>query len=192
MLHIKKNIKFASTKKTNVLTKIYKKMKKVFLTIALASTLFLSSCIGSFGLTNMYYNWNQSIGNKFINEIVFFATSCLVPVYGVCIFVDGVVLNSIEFWTGSNPVASKTEVINTENGKVLVQSNENGYTITKGDETVQLINENDVWFMNNGDQKVELFEYVDGNHISLNLGETTKVVELSQEGINNLRAELVK
>ena len=178
--------------KTNVLTKIYKKMKKVFLTIALASTLFLSSCIGSFGLTNMYYNWNQSIGNKFINEIVFFATSCLVPVYGVCIFVDGVVLNSIEFWTGSNPVASKTEVINTENGKVLVQSNENGYTITKGDETVQLINENDVWFMNNGDQKVELFEYVDGNHISLNLGETTKVVELSQEGINNLRAELVK
>lgn len=191
MLHIKKNIKFASTKK-NVLTKIYKKMKKVFLTIALASTLFLSSCIGSFGLTNMYYNWNQSIGNKFINEIVFFATSCLVPVYGVCIFVDGVVLNSIEFWTGSNPVASKTEVINTENGKVLVQSNENGYTITKGDETVQLINENDVWFMNNGDQKVELFEYVDGNHISLNLGETTKVVELSQEGINNLRAELVK
>lgn len=191
MLHIKKNIKFAS-KKTNVLTKIYKKMKKVFLTIALASTLFLSSCIGSFGLTNMYYNWNQSIGNKFINEIVFFATSCLVPVYGVCIFVDGVVLNSIEFWTGSNPVASKTEVINTENGKVLVQSNENGYTITKGDETVQLINENDVWFMNNGDQKVELFEYVDGNHISLNLGETTKVVELSQEGINNLRAELVK
>lgn len=192
MLHIKKNIKFASTKKTNVLTKIYKKMKKVFLTIALASTLFLSSCIGSFGLTNMYYNWNQSIGNKFINEIVFFATSCLVPVYGVCIFVDGVVLNSIEFWTGSNPVASKTEVINTENGKVLVQSNENGYTITKGDETVQLINENDVWFMNNGDQKIELFEYVDGNHISLNLGETTKVVELSQEGINNLRAELVK
>lgn len=192
MFTLKKILNLHRQKKTNVLTKIYKKMKKVFLTIALASTLFLSSCIGSFGLTNMYYNWNQSIGNKFINEIVFFATSCLVPVYGVCIFVDGVVLNSIEFWTGSNPVASKTEVINTENGKVLVQSNENGYTITKGDETVQLINENDVWFMNNGDQKVELFEYVDGNHISLNLGETTKVVELSQEGINNLRAELVK
>lgn len=167
-------------------------MKKVFLTIALASTLFLSSCIGSFGLTNMYYNWNQSIGNKFINEIVFFATSCLVPVYGVCIFVDGVVLNSIEFWTGSNPVASKTEVINTENGKVLVQSNENGYTITKGEETVQLINENGIWYMDQNGQKVEMFRYVDDSHVCLNLGDATTVVELSQEGINNLRAELVK
>lgn len=167
-------------------------MKKVFLTIALASTLFLSSCIGSFGLTNMYYNWNQSIGNKFINEIVFFATSCLVPVYGVCIFVDGVVLNSIEFWTGSNPVASKTEVIETENGKYLVESNQNGYTITKGEETVQLINENGIWYMDQNGQKVEMFRYVDDSHVCLNLGDATTVVELSQEGINNLRAELVK
>lgn len=192
MFTLKKILNLHRQKKTNVLTKIYKKMKKVFLTIALASTLFLSSCIGSFGLTNMYYNWNQSIGNKFINEIVFFATSCLVPVYGVCIFVDGVVLNSIEFWTGSNPVASKTEVINTENGKVLVQSNENGYTITKGEETVQLINENGIWYMDQNGQKVEMFRYVDDSHVCLNLGDATTVVELSQEGINNLRAELVK
>lgn len=164
-------------------------MKKVFLSIALAATLFMSSCIGSFGLTNMYYNWNNSISNKFVNELVFFATACLVPVYGVCIFVDGVVLNSIEFWTGSNPVASKTEVINTENGKVLVMSNDHGYTITNGNETVQLINDNDVWYVNNGDQKVELFKYVDNNHICLNLGETSTMVELSEEGVNNFKTE---
>lgn len=167
-------------------------MKKVFLSIALASTLFLSSCIGSFGLTNMYYNWNNSISNKFVNEIVFFATACLVPVYGVCIFVDGVVLNSIEFWTGSNPVASKTEVINTENGQYLVETSSEGYTITKGDETVQFVNENGVWYMNANGQKVEMFSYVDDNHISLNMGETSTVVELSQDGINNFRAELAK
>lgn len=166
-------------------------MKKVFLTIALAATLLLSSCIGSFRLTNKCYDWNTSIGDKWINELVFIGLNIL-PVYEITFLADGIVFNLIEFWTGSNPVSSKTEVINTENGKVLVQADENGYTITKGDETVQLINENNAWFINNGDQKVELFEYVDSNHICLNLGETTTVVELSQEGVNNLRAELAK
>ena len=105
-------------------------------------------------------------------------------------FADMVVLNSIEFWTGSNPVASKTEVINTENGKYLVESNDNGYTITKGDETVQFINEGGVWYVNQGDQKVEMFHYVDENHICLNMGETTKIVELSRDGVDSFRAEM--
>ncbi|MBQ3844632.1 MAG: DUF3332 domain-containing protein [Bacteroidales bacterium] len=166
-------------------------MKKVFLSLALASTLFLSSCIGSFGLTNKYHEWNESVSNKFVNEIIFFF-SWPIPVYPVCMLADMLVLNSIEFWTGSNPVASKTEVIDTENGKYLVESNENGYTITKGDETVQFINENGVWYVNQGDQKVEMFHYVDESHICLNLGETTKVVELSQAGVDNFRAEMAK
>lgn len=166
-------------------------MKKVFLTIALASTLFLSSCIGSFGLTNKYYNFNQSIGDKWINELVFFASIC-VPIYEVCTFVDAVVLNTIEFWTGSNPVASKTEVIDTENGKYLVESNENGYTITKGEETVQFINENGIWYMDQNGQKVEMFQYVDDSHVCLNLGNTTKIVELSQVGVDNFRTEIEK
>ena len=167
-------------------------MKKVFLSIALASTLFLSSCIGSFGLTNMYYDWNNSISNKFVNELVFFATACLVPVYGVCIFVDGVVLNSIEFWTGSNPVAAKTDVINTENGQYIVKSDENGYTITKGEETVQFINENGTWFVVNGEELVPMFTYTDENHVCMNLGETSTIVELSQAGVDSFRAELAK
>ena len=32
----------------------------------------------------------------------------IVPVYGICVFVDAVILNSIDFWTGSNPFASTT------------------------------------------------------------------------------------
>ena len=166
-------------------------MKKVFLSIALAATLFLSSCIGSFGLTKKCYDWNNSIGDKWVNELVFLALN-IIPVYDICVFADVIVLNTIEFWTGSNPIASKTEVIDTENGKYLVEANENGYTITKGDETVQFINENGVWYMNQGNQKVQMFQYVDDSHISLNLGETATVVELSQNGVNNLRAELAK
>lgn len=167
-------------------------MKKVVLSLAMAATLFLSSCIGSFGLTKKYYNWNNSIGNKWINEIVFFATACLVPVYGVCVFVDGVVLNSIEFWTGSNPVSAKTDVINTENGQYIVKSDENGYTITKGEETVQFINENGTWYVVNGEELVPMFTYTDENHVCMNLGETSTIVELSQAGVDSFRAELAK
>ena len=166
-------------------------MKKVFLTIALAATLFLSSCIGSFNLTKKCYLWNQSIGDKWINELVFIGLNIL-PVYDICVFADVVVLNLIEFWTGNNPVSLQSGVVNTEKGEYLVEANENGYTITKGDETVQFINENGVWYMSNGTQKVEMFQYVDDTHVCLNLGETTTVVELSQAGVDNFRAQLAK
>lgn len=163
-------------------------MKKLIFTVSLACTLFMYSCMGSFNLTKKIYNWNQSVGDKWINEVVFFVFS--VPVYGISVFADAVLFNSIEFWTGSNPIASNTTVIDTENGKYIVESNENGYTITNGEETVQLFNENDVWFAAQGDNVIELFKYVDNDHVCLNLGDRFEVVELSQEGVDNLRAEL--
>ena len=166
-------------------------MKKVILSIALASTLLLSSCLGSFKLTKECYTWNKSIGDKWINELVFIGLN-LIPVYDICVLVDAVVFNSIEFWTGNNPVANKTEVINTDNGNYLVETNDNGYTITKGKETVEFINENDVWYINQDNQKIELFQFVDDDHISMNLGDAKKVIELSQSGVNDLRATLVK
>ncbi len=166
-------------------------MKKVVLSIALASTLLLSSCLGTFSLTHKCLELNNSIGDKWVNELVFIGLN-IVPVYSVCLFADAVVFNSIEFWTGNNPVANRTEIINTENGKYLVETNEQGYTITSGDEMVQFVNENDVWYVNQDNQKVELFQFVDDDHILMNLGDTQKVVELSQDGVDNLRAELVK
>lgn len=163
-------------------------MKKLIFTVSLACTLFMYSCIGSFGLTRKIYNWNQSMGDKWINEVVFFVLSF--DVYAISVFADAVLFNTIEFWTGNNPVASNTTVIDTENGKYIVESNENGYTISNGEETVQLFNENDVWFAAQGDNVVELFKYVDNDHVCLNLGDRFEVVELSQEGVDNLRAEL--
>ncbi len=61
-------------------------------------------CYGSFALTKKVYKFNGSLGNKWLNSIVFFVLGA--PVYGVTTFVDAIVLNLIEFWTGSNPVAA--------------------------------------------------------------------------------------
>ena len=86
-------------------------MKKTRLTVAivcaLMGSMMLPSCIGSFTLTNKLLSWNNQVGSKFVNELVFFAFWIL-PVYEVSALADVLVLNSIEFWSGSNPVAAGT------------------------------------------------------------------------------------
>ena len=164
-------------------------MRKTFLALGLAATLFLSSCIGSFALYNKVLDWNQSLGSKFVNEVVFLALS-IVPVYEVSLFVDGVVLNTIEFWTGSNPVASNTQTIDTENGKYLVQGTDNGYTIINenNDESIRLIQDENGWSLVNDDALINIFEYVDADHVKINMGgDETVLVELSAEGVNQFR-----
>lgn len=116
-----------------------KKFRNKLVAVALSGSILFSSCIGSFTLTHRVLDWNQSIGDKFVNEIVFVAFN-IVPVYSIAMFVDGVVLNLIEFWTGSNPMAvGETRTIEGENGEYLVKTNENGYTITKGEESLELV-----------------------------------------------------
>ena len=59
------------------------KRNNMFLVAAvLSGSLLFSSCVGSFGLFNRLTTWNQSLGNKFVNELVFLAFN-IVPVYGV-------------------------------------------------------------------------------------------------------------
>jgi hypothetical protein len=86
-------------------------MRKTFLTLGLTGLVFLGGtslqgCYGSFGLTKKVYNWNGSIGNKWLKSLLFFVMATMVPVYGITLFVDAIALNLIEFWTGSNPVSA--------------------------------------------------------------------------------------
>ena len=118
-------------------------MKKKSLTLLVAATLassvLFSSCIGSFGLSNKLLDWNRNIDSKFVNELVFVAF-WIVPVYEISALADILVLNSIEFWSGSNPMASIGEVkkVKGENGNYLVETLENGYSITKEGETASM------------------------------------------------------
>jgi hypothetical protein len=69
-----------------------------------ACTIFAAGCFGSFGLTNALYDWNTRVSdNKWIRWVVFLALVVL-PVYWIFIVADALVLNTIEFWTGNNPV----------------------------------------------------------------------------------------
>ena len=97
-----------------------KKTKLTVLCAIMSGSLLFSSCIGSFGLWSKLKDWNQGLGNKFVNEIVFLAFH-IVPVYEVAILSDVLVLNSIEFWSGSNPIAQvgTEKTVQGENGEYL-------------------------------------------------------------------------
>ena len=90
--------------------------------VLLAATLLTSSCVGSFSLFNKLAGWNKgATGNKFLNELIFILIS---PAYAVCSVADVLVLNTIEFWTGSNPVAQRvgtTQEITGKDGKLYAK-----------------------------------------------------------------------
>ncbi len=66
----------------------------------------VSGCFGKFALTRAMWDFNKNVSpNKFIQWAVFLVM-VIVPVYEIGTFVDAIVINSIEFWTGSNPVSS--------------------------------------------------------------------------------------
>ncbi|MDR0962658.1 MAG: DUF3332 domain-containing protein [Mediterranea sp.] len=116
-----------------------KKMNVKLVALMLTGTVLFSSCIGSFGLTSKLLDWNNNIGEKFVNELVFLAC-CIVPVYEISVLADVLVLNTIEFWTGDNPMANVGDVkkVKGENGNYLVKTLENGYEITKEGENISM------------------------------------------------------
>ena len=84
----------------------------LFLALTLIALAGVSGgCFGKFALTRKLYGWNDSLGNKFVKTIAFWALT-IIPAYELMGLGDFLVLNVIEFWTGSNPVAGvRTETL---------------------------------------------------------------------------------
>lgn len=167
-------------------------MKKQLLTkaivLAMCAGMVSTSCIGKFQLTRNLLDWNNNISSKLVNELVFVAL-CIVPVYEVSALADLLVINSIEFWSGSNPLALGTKVIDGKDGRYLVECDGKGYTITsETDKSVvrlDFIDETDTWTISiPGGESYELMTFIDETHVSMPAPDgTRRIVELSQEGL---------
>lgn len=166
-------------------------MKKRYISVALiltvAGSLSLNSCIGSFGLTNSVLSWNNQVGSKFVNELVFFAFWVL-PVYEVTGLADLLVLNSIEFWSGNNPMEASVKVIPTDHGDYLVACDGKGYTITNKEtnESMRLDFDADhqTWNFNDNGTLYPIMTFVDSNHVKMIMPDGDfRLVDLTQEGV---------
>ena len=170
-------------------------MKKSFKfsALLLSATILLSSCIGSFGLTNKVKDWNESLGNKFVNELVFVCMH-IVPVYPIAIFADAVVLNSIEFWTGNNPMASNvggTKIVtNTAGEDIQITTTENGYNLSNGEQEMQLVFDEaeKTWSAVYDNESVKLVQFTGDNSAQMfTINGNSMNVTLDEAGVNAAR-----
>jgi hypothetical protein len=93
----------------------------------------LQGCYGKMALTRKVYQINGEVKEKHVRSLVTWAF-VLVPVYGVSALADFIVFNTIEFWSGHNPIAQ---------GEKNFQYSENGATYTinarKSGETITYV-----------------------------------------------------
>jgi|SRR5574344_269626 hypothetical protein len=168
-----------------------KKIRKIAFTLVLTGTVLFSSCLGSFSLTNKVLDWNRSVGDQWVNELVFLVCY-VVPVYEISVFLDAVILNSMEFWTGSNPMAvGETKTVKSENGEFLVKTTENGYNVTNGEESVDFVynKANNSWNVASDGKTTELMHINADGTATLCNGKTVTIdaagLMAARQSINN-------
>ena len=77
-------------------------MKK-WIPVLLAACILLTGCTGPFALTKKLHSWQTGFDDKWVDEVAFLGCIIL-PVYSLATLADGLILNSVEFWTGENPM----------------------------------------------------------------------------------------
>ncbi len=167
-------------------------MKKRFyvpaVVVLLSSSVLFSSCIGSFSLFNKLLAWNKTVGDKFINELVFVAF-CIVPIYEISWLADVLVLNSIEFWTGENPVAEgQVKKVDGENGKYTITTKKDGYHI-QNDKTgdaadLNFNKDSKVWSVEANGESSKIIQITSDDEALMFLPDGTQVpVRLNEAGV---------
>ncbi len=78
-----------------------------------------AGCFGRFELTRKVYRFNQEVSpDKWVQWLAFLALN-FIPVYGIAVWVDALFANSVEFWTGTNPITADTSrVLHGPRGEV--------------------------------------------------------------------------
>lgn len=135
------------------------------------------SCYGNFSLVKKLYKWNGTVENKFARS-AFTWVMFIIPVYGVAGFIDFVILNLIEFWSGENPVtmsAGEKEVQYVEkDGKTYrITATQNRFDIVEQGENRSIslvyLEDEKAWYVESQDGLVKVAEFSDKNAETLSL-----------------------
>lgn len=156
-----------------------KKMLKPFIAMMIAVLLMVSmfGCYGNMALTKKVWEFNGSLGNKILVNVVFWVASW-VGVYPATVFIDVVILNTIEFWTGSNPLAmnegqqtirtaqsdGKVYQITTTKNKIQIEQTEG----PDAGKSIELLYDttNSSWYLNDGNESIKVAT-MEGNILNL-------------------------
>jgi hypothetical protein len=117
--------------------------KRIVAAIVVGSVLTLTTaCYGPFNLTRNVYHWNSNIkgtkevNEKWMKEFVFFGM-IIIPVYMFSALLDAFIFNSIQFWSGGNPIKADdaggngaTRVVQLGGVTVTMVEGDRGTTVT--------------------------------------------------------------
>ncbi|WP_276910805.1 DUF3332 domain-containing protein [Hallella colorans] len=171
-------------------------MKTKHLTLAtclMAGIFFTTSCVGTFSMFNKLASWNRNAtDNKFLNEIIFIVIS---PAYAIAGMADMLILNTIEFWTGDNPMAMKVgtvkQVMGQDGKYYAVTYKADGYDIKlPTGETISFVydKKTDAWSQIQKGKKTEIFRFNSDGTIQANLPDGTKLnVTPDEAGLYQVR-----
>lgn len=70
----------------------------------------LAGCYGRFPLTNALYDWNGSVTYNRVGQSIIMWVLVLIPVYQVCMIVDGVLINTVEYLSGRTVMSAAEPV----------------------------------------------------------------------------------
>lgn len=77
-------------------------MKKMIAAAAL--TLGATGCLGPNHMFNGLQNWNANLTDQdWIDELVFLGLN-FIPVYPIALLGDQLIVNTIDYWAGENPI----------------------------------------------------------------------------------------
>ena len=62
------------------------------------------ACLGPDNAYRGLQNWNANMSESDAAREAVFLGMTIIPVYGIALWVDVIVLNTIEYWSGNNPV----------------------------------------------------------------------------------------
>ena len=146
-------------------------MRNLIFYVACCGVLMQAGCYGSFKLVNKVYEWNGSIEDKYVRSLVF-AALCIIPVYALAGGIDALILNAIEFWSGTNPLSMKRgqmeEQTVTVRGRTFrIQATQNQFQVvelkgnTESAPTKLVFTPNDfAWNIQQGNELLKLSQLV--------------------------------
>lgn len=134
-------------------------MKSKALKIAIVTALGVSSltgCMGQMAATGLVSKFNlEVVDNRYGRAGMFILLS---PVYGIAGAADLFVINSIEFWTGKNPVSGKSPAVVDTPTKNYIKVND------KLDESLK-----EVPLSNNADIEHATMQQIDENTLQMDI-----------------------
>ena len=172
-------------------------MKKITFKVAvllIAGSLLTTSCfVGSYGLFNAYAKWQTNMSSsKFVNALVGFILGPIAT--SICSLADVLVVNSIEFWSGDNPVAANgatQKVLGRDGRYYTIRTTKDGYKVTDDQGLVTVFTHdatNDSWSMTQNGKTRPLFRYVEDGSIEATLSSgKTITVKQDEAGLQQVR-----